>query len=50
LIGHPPGVLAGFELAGRQVAEGLVQAGGVEPADVFDDGQLELGATPPDAV
>jgi len=27
-----------------------VQAGGVVPADVFDDGELELAAAAPDAV
>ena len=29
---------------GRDVAEAGVQAGGVVPADVFDDGELELRA------
>jgi hypothetical protein len=33
-----------FELDGRDVAEGLVQAVVVKPADVLDDGELELGA------
>jgi hypothetical protein len=32
------------------VAEALVQAGGVVPADVLDDGELELRAGAPDAV
>ena len=39
-----------FELDGRDVAEGLVQAVVVEPADVLNDGELELAATAPDAV
>ncbi len=30
-----------LELGGRAVVEGGVQTGVVEPADVFDDGQLE---------
>ena len=34
----------------RDVAEALVQAGGVVPADVLDDGELELCAASPDAV
>jgi hypothetical protein len=37
-------------LGRRGVAEALVQAGGVVPADVLDDGELELAARPPDAV
>jgi hypothetical protein len=37
-------------LDGRDVAEALVQPGGVVPADVLDDGELELTARPPDAV
>jgi hypothetical protein len=36
--------------AGGDVAEGLVQAVGVEPAQVFDDGELELVGGAPDAV
>jgi hypothetical protein len=32
------------------VSEVLVQAGGVVPADVLDDCELELAARPPDAV
>ena len=39
-----------LELGGWEIAEGLVQAGGVETADVFDDRQLELGAGAPDTV
>ena len=39
-----------LELGGWKIAEGLVQAGGVEPADVLDDRQLELGSRAPDAV
>ena len=39
-----------FELDGRDVAEGLVQAVVVKPADVLDDGQLELRSGAPDAV
>jgi hypothetical protein len=31
-------------LEGRDMAEALVQAGGVVPADVLDDGELELVA------
>jgi hypothetical protein len=31
-------------------ADGLVQAGGVAPTDLLDDGQLELRASAPDAV
>jgi hypothetical protein len=37
-------------LARWDVAERFVQAGGVVPADVLDDGELELGAGAPDAV
>jgi hypothetical protein len=39
-----------LELGGWDVAERLVQAGVVEPADVLDDGELELGPGAPDAV
>ena len=39
-----------FVLGGRDVAERFVEAAVVEPADVVDDGELELGAGPPDAV
>ncbi|HEX3833687.1 MAG TPA: hypothetical protein VHW04_17040 [Solirubrobacteraceae bacterium] len=39
-----------FELHRRDVAERLVQAVVVEPADVFHDGELELGAGAPHAV
>jgi hypothetical protein len=42
--------VSGFELGGRDVAERAVQAGLVEPADVFDDRELELGPGAPDAV
>jgi hypothetical protein len=34
----------------RDVTEAFVQAGGVVPADVLDDGELELRSGPPDAV
>src|SRR5207244_5932995 len=37
-----------FELGRRGVAERLVQPAGAEPAEVFDDGQLGLGAGAPD--
>jgi hypothetical protein len=33
-----------FELRRWEVAERLVEPGVVEPADVLDDGELELGA------
>jgi hypothetical protein len=39
-----------LELARGDVAEAGVQARVVEPAEVLDDRELELGATPPDAV
>src|SRR3954454_17840457 len=39
-----------LELGRRNITEGFVQAGGVEPANVFDDRQLELGAGAPDSV
>jgi endonuclease YncB( thermonuclease family) len=39
-----------FELDGRAVAERLVQAGVVKPADPLDDRELELRAGAPDAV
>jgi hypothetical protein len=39
-----------FELGRRQVAERAVEAAGVEPADVFDDRELELCPGAPDAV
>src|SRR4051794_317251 len=39
-----------LELDRRDVAEGLVQAAVVEPADVFDERELELGAGAPDTV
>jgi hypothetical protein len=45
-----PGSVEGLRLGRRTVAEGLVQTGAVEPADVFDDRQLELAAGAPDAV
>jgi hypothetical protein len=32
------------------VAEALVQASGVVPADVFDEGEFELAAAPPDSI
>ncbi len=46
----PGGGVQGLELGGWDVAEGLVQAGGVEPGDPLDDRELELGAVAPDAV
>ena len=36
--------MEGLELRRRQIAERLVQAHVVEPADLLDDGELELGA------
>ena len=39
-----------FELDGWDVAERLVQAVVVKPADVLNDGQLELGPRAPHAV
>jgi hypothetical protein len=39
-----------FEFGGRDVAERFVQAGVVEPAEVFDDRDLELRARLPDTV
>jgi hypothetical protein len=39
-----------FELDGRDVAQRLVQAVVVKPADVLDDGELELAAAAPDAI
>jgi hypothetical protein len=39
-----------LELDGRDVAEGLVQARVVEPAEVLDDRQLELVAGAPDPI
>jgi hypothetical protein len=39
-----------FELGRRAVTERAVQAAGVEPAEVFDDRELELAAGAPDAV
>jgi hypothetical protein len=38
------GLVEPFELDGWPVAEGFVQARRVEPANVFDDRELELGA------
>jgi hypothetical protein len=37
-----------LELGGRHVTPRLVQAAVVEPADVFDDGELELAAGAPE--
>jgi hypothetical protein len=39
-----------FVLVRRGVAEALVQAGGVVPADVLDHRELELATGPPDAI
>ena len=49
-IGVEPGSVEGLHLGRRDVAERLVQTGVVEPADVLDDGELELRAGAPDAV
>ena len=46
----PGGGVEGLEFGGWDVAERLVQAGGVEPGDPLDDRELELGAVAPDAV
>jgi hypothetical protein len=40
----------GLELRRRDLAEGLVQADGVEPSDSLHDRELELGPGAPDAV
>jgi hypothetical protein len=45
----PDGGVEGLELDRWEVAERLVQAAGVEPADPLDDRQLELWAVAPDA-
>jgi hypothetical protein len=42
-IGLGPGSVESLKFGRRDVAEGLVQAVVVEPADVFDDAELELG-------
>jgi hypothetical protein len=36
--------------AGGRSPRGVMQSGAVEPAEVFDDGELELGAGAPDVV
>jgi hypothetical protein len=41
-IGLEPGSVERLHVGRRNVAEGFVQAGVVEPAEVFDDGELEL--------
>jgi hypothetical protein len=41
-IGLGPGSVEGLDLGGRKMSEGLVEAGVVKPADVLDDGELEL--------
>jgi hypothetical protein len=41
-LGLEPGSVEGLHLGRRDVVERLVQAGVVEPADVLDDGELEL--------
>ena len=41
---------AGLDFVGGLVAERGVQAGGVEPADVLDDSELELPARAPHAI
>jgi hypothetical protein len=48
--GVDPGSVEGLHLGWRDVAERLVEAVVVDPADVLDDGELELGACAPDAV
>ena len=45
-----PGSVEGLHLGRWDVAEGLVEAVVVEPADVLDDGELELRSGAPDAV
>jgi hypothetical protein len=40
-VGLVPGSVEGLQLGRRDVAEGLVEAVVVEPADVLDDGELE---------
>jgi hypothetical protein len=49
-IGLAPGSVEGLEFGRRDVAERLVQRGVVEPAEVLDDGELELRTRAPDAV
>jgi hypothetical protein len=44
------GSVEGLELGWWDVAEALVEAVVVEPADVLDDGELELGSGAPDAI
>ncbi len=46
--GAPVGVVL-LVLGGRDVPERFMQAGVVEPADVLDDGELELRPATPDA-
>jgi hypothetical protein len=50
--GTPNGLVSveGLDFGRGPVAEGLVQSGGVEPGDLFDDRELELRAGAPDAV
>jgi hypothetical protein len=49
-MGLGPRSVEGLHLRWRDVAEGLVEAVVVEPADVLDDGERELRAAAPDAV
>jgi hypothetical protein len=42
--------VSGLELSGWDVAERAVQPGVVEPANIFDDRELELGAGLPELV
>src|SRR3954453_4029176 len=46
-IGPAPGSVDALHLGWRNVADGFVQAVGVEPADALDDGELELRAGAP---
>jgi hypothetical protein len=48
--GNPLAGVEGLRFGRWPIAERLVQLLVVEPADVFDDGQLELGAGAPNAV
>jgi hypothetical protein len=49
-IGLGPGSVEGLPFGRRDVAERFVQTAVVEPADVLDDGELELRSSAPDAV
>jgi hypothetical protein len=43
-------MMLSLEVLWTAVAESGVDAGAVKPADVLDDGELELGAGAPDAI